>query len=102
MASGVAHDINNALSPIVAYSELLLTTVPDLSENVRHYLETINKSGDDVAHIVARMREFYRRRSDNEQLTKVNVNQIIEEVIELTRPRWRDVSQREGISIYIE
>ena len=102
MASGVAHDINNALSPIVAYSELLLTTVPDLSENVRHYLETINKSGDDVAHIVARMREFYRRRSDNEQLTKVNVNQIIEEVIELTRPRWRDVSQREGISIHIE
>jgi signal transduction histidine kinase/ActR/RegA family two-component response regulator len=102
MASGVAHDINNALSPIVAYSELLLTTVPDLSENVRHYLETINKSGDDVAHIVARMREFYRRRSDNEQLTKVNVNQILEEVIELTRPRWRDVSQREGISIHIE
>ena len=102
MASGVAHDINNALSPIIAYSELLLTSVPDLPENVRHYLQTINKSGDDVAHIVARMREFYRRRSDNEPLTKVNVNQIMEEVIELTRPRWRDVAQREGISIHIE
>ena len=102
MASGVAHDINNALSPILAYSELLLTTVPDLPENVRHYLQTINKSGDNVAHIVSRMREFYRRRSDNEQLTKVNVNQIMEEVIELTRPRWRDVAQREGISIRIE
>ncbi|MGA3283745.1 MAG: ATP-binding protein [Verrucomicrobiota bacterium] len=102
MASGVAHDVNNALSPIVAYSELLLSTVPDLSENARHYLQTINKSGDDIAHIVARMREFYRRRSDSEQLTKVNMNQIIEEVIELTRPRWRDVSQREGISIHIE
>ena len=102
MASGVAHDVNNALSPIVAYSELLLTTVPDLSENARHYLQTINKSGDDIANIVARMREFYRRRSDSEQLTKVNVNQIMQEVIELTRPRWRDVSQREGISIHIE
>jgi len=102
MASGVAHDVNNALSPIVAYSELLLTTVPDLSENARHYLETINKSGDDIAHIVARMREFYRRRSDSEPLTKVNLNLIIEEAIELTRPRWRDVSQREGISIHIE
>ena len=102
MASGVAHDINNALSPIVAYSELLLNTVPDLSENARQYLKTINKSGDDISHIVARMREFYRRRSDNEQLTRVNLNQIIEEVIELTRPRWRDVPQREGISIHIE
>jgi len=102
MASGVAHDINNALSPIVAYSELLLSTVPDLPENARHYLHTINKSGDDITHIVSRMREFYRRRSDNEQLTQVNLNQIMEEVIELTRPRWRDVSQREGISIHIE
>jgi signal transduction histidine kinase/CheY-like chemotaxis protein len=102
MASGVAHDVNNALSPIVAYSELLLTTVPDLSENARHYLKTINKSGEDIGHIVARMREFYRRRSDSEKLMTVNVNQIVEEVIELTRPRWRDVSQREGISIHIE
>ena len=102
MASGVAHDINNALSPIVAYSELLLSAVPDLPENARQYLRTINKSGDDIAHIVARMREFYRRRSDNEQLSRVNLNQIIEEVIELTRPRWRDVPQREGISIHIE
>ena len=102
MASGVAHDINNALSPIVAYSELLLSTVPDLPDNARHYLQTINKSGDDIAHIVARMREFYRRRSDSEQLTKVNLNQIMEEVIELTRPRWRDVPQRGGISIHIQ
>ena len=102
MASGVAHDINNALSPIVAYSELLLSTVPDLSDNARHYLQTINKSGDDIAHIVARMREFYRRRSDNEQLTRINLNQLIEEVIDLTRPRWRDVSQREGISIQVQ
>ena len=31
-----------------------------------------------------------------------NVNQTIEEVIELTRPRWRDLSQREGISIQIQ
>src|SRR5204862_3639699 len=32
MASGVAHDVNNALSPIVAYSELLLTPIPTLSK----------------------------------------------------------------------
>lgn len=102
MASGVAHDVNNALSPIVAYSELLLNTIPDLPDSAREYLQTIKRSGNDIAHIVARMREFYRRRSDTEQLTKVNINQIIEEVIVLTRPRWRDLSQREGISIHIE
>ena len=102
MASGVAHDVNNALSPIVAYSELLLNTLPDLPEVSRHYLQTINQAGGDIAQIVARMREFYRRRSDMEQLTEVNVNQTIEEVSELTRPRWRDLPQREGISIQIQ
>jgi signal transduction histidine kinase/ActR/RegA family two-component response regulator len=102
MASGVAHDVNNALSPIVAYSELLLTTLPDLPEVSRHYLQTINQAGGDIAQIVARMREFYRRRSDMEQLTEVSINKTIEEVTELTRPRWRDLSQREGISIQIQ
>ena len=102
MASGVAHDVNNALSPIAAYSELMLNMLPDLPETQRRYLETIGQSGKDIAQIVARMREFYRRRSDTEPLENVNLNQIVEEVIELARPRWRDVSQREGVSIHIQ
>ena len=102
MASGVAHDVNNALSPIVAYSELLLTTQPDLLVTSRKYLQIIKRSAEDIAQIVARMREFYRRRSGSEPLEPVDINQIILEVVELTRPRWRDISQREGISIQIE
>ena len=102
MASGVAHDVNNALSPVVAYSEILLLTLPDLPEESRHYLEIIKHSGEDIAQIVARMREFYRRRSDSEPLVLVDLNQTIKEVIELTRPRWRDISQRDGISIEIQ
>jgi signal transduction histidine kinase/CheY-like chemotaxis protein len=101
MASGVAHDVNNALSPIVAYSELLLNMLPNLPDSERRYLRIIRQSGEDISHIVARMKEFYRRRSDTEHLTNVKVNQVIEEVIELTRPRWRDLPQRDGISIEI-
>jgi signal transduction histidine kinase/ActR/RegA family two-component response regulator len=102
MSSGVAHDVNNALSPIVAYSELMLSTMPELPELAREYLQTIKRSGNDIAHIVSRMREFYRRRSDTEHLSKVDINQIITEVVDLTRPRWRDLSQREGVSIQIQ
>ena len=102
MASGVAHDINNALSPIVAYSELLLVTQTDLPGAARQYLQIIHQSGEDVAHIVARMREFYRRRSDTEDLSKVDINKTIEEVIELTRPRWRDLSQRQAVCIQVQ
>lgn len=102
MASGVAHDVNNALSPVVAYSELLITTLPDLPPASKKYLEIIRRSGEDIAHIVSRMREFYRQRSDSEPLTPVDINQVIHEVIELTRPRWRDIPQRDGISIQVK
>ena len=102
MASGIAHDVNNALSPVVAYSEILLLTLKDLPAESRHYLEIIQRSGEDIAQIVARMREFYRRRSDSESLVLVDINQTIQQVIELTRPRWRDISQRDGISIEIQ
>ena len=102
MASGVAHDINNALSPIVAYSDLLLNTLPNLSADNKRQLQIIRRSGEDIAHIVSRLREFYRRRTGSEELTMVDVNQVLEEVVELSRPRWRDLSQREGNSIEIE
>lgn len=101
MASGVAHDINNALCPIIAYTELLSKTLPDLPEVARRDLKTIHGAGEDIAHIVTRLREFYRRRSSTEELACVDINQLIKEVIELTRPRWRDQAQREGISIQI-
>jgi signal transduction histidine kinase/CheY-like chemotaxis protein len=102
MASGVAHDINNALCPIVAYAELLLKTLSDLPETERRQLQSIHRSGEDIAHIVQRLREFYRRRSDAEELTPANVNDVVEQVVGLTRPRWRDLPQREGITIEIQ
>ena len=101
MASGVAHDVNNALTPIVGYSSLLSSLMPDMPEAAKRALSVMKRSGEDIARIVTRMREFYRRRGDTEQLSRVNINQIIEEVIELTRPRWRDLSQRQGVSITV-
>jgi CheY-like chemotaxis protein len=86
----------------VAYSEVLLDTRSGLPEDVRRRLQIIRRSGEDIGRIVQRLRDFYRRRSDAGELTPVNVNQEIEYVIQLTRPRWRDLPQREGVSIDIE
>ena len=101
MASGVAHDINNALMPIVAYSEMMLNGKLELSEDAQRRLQVIHRCSRDIAHTVMRMREFYRR-SEAEKLVKVDVNRIIDETIDLTRPRWRDDAQRQGISIQFD
>src|SRR5260221_3996267 len=101
MASGVAHDINNALTPVTAYTELLLNTLPNMPDAPRRQLESVHKAARDIEQIVVRMREFYRPRFDTEQVAQVKMNTVIHDVGELTRPRWRDLSQREGISIQI-
>ena len=62
MASGIAHDINNAISPVALYTESLLEHETGFSERARKQLEIIQRAIDDVAQTVARMREFYRQR----------------------------------------
>ncbi|HKT73873.1 MAG TPA: ATP-binding protein [Steroidobacteraceae bacterium] len=102
MASGIAHDINNAISPITLYTESLLEREPGLSERTRNYLVTIQRAIEDVAETVARMREFYRAREPDLSLTRVPLNRLVEQVIELTRARWSDLPLQKGIVIQLQ
>lgn len=95
MASGIAHDINNAISPVSLYTEALLETEP-LSPRAREYLTIIQRSIDDVSHTVSRMREFYRHREAQLQLKPVDLNRMVEQVVELSRARWSDMAQARG------
>ena len=102
MASGIAHDINNAISPMSLYTESLLEREPNLSERARGYLVTIQRAIDDVARTVARMREFYREREAQLTLERVELNRAIRQVVELTRPRWSDMPQQRGAMIDLQ
>lgn len=102
MASGIAHDINNAVSPISLYTDLLLSHETNLSEGAREQLETIRRAIDDVARTVARMREFYRPHEPQLQSVDVEMNVLARQVIELTRARWSDQPQRRGVMIELQ
>jgi transcriptional regulator with GAF, ATPase, and Fis domain len=58
MASGVAHDMNNALSPIVMCSDMIQCGESLLTEEDKTHLNYIKTAGKDIAQIVARLREF--------------------------------------------
>jgi signal transduction histidine kinase/ActR/RegA family two-component response regulator len=60
LAGGVAHDLNNILSGLVGYPELLLMDIPEGSET-RTIVETIKKSGEHAAAIVQDMLALARR-----------------------------------------
>ncbi|HZE91842.1 MAG TPA: PAS domain S-box protein [Rhizobacter sp.] len=99
MASGIAHDINNAISPVTLYTQSLLEREPGLSERTRDYLQQIERAVGDVASTVARMREFYRQREPQLHLAPVQLNSLVAQVNDLTRARWSDMPQHRGIVI---
>ena len=99
MASGIAHDINNALSPASIYAQSLLERDRTLSENARECLRIIHRAIDDVGQTVSRMRSFYRQREPELELAPLDVNVLMQQVAELTRARWNDIPQERGVVI---
>jgi signal transduction histidine kinase/ActR/RegA family two-component response regulator len=102
IASGIAHDINNAISPVSLYTESLLEREPNLSERARSYLTTIQRAIGDVAGTVARMREFYRQREPQLSLSRIDLNVTVQQALQLTHARWSDLPQQKGVMIEVK
>ena len=101
MASGIAHDINNAISPAALYAESLLERESSLSERARAYLQIIQRAVDDVARTVGRMREFYRQREPALAHVPLDANALVRQVLDLTRARWHDMPLKRGITLNV-
>jgi signal transduction histidine kinase/CheY-like chemotaxis protein len=102
MASGVAHDINNALSPAALYLQSLLERESGLSLQGREYLEIVQRAVEDVSHTVGRMREFSRSRDDQFVPAVIQLGRLVAQVVTLTRARWHNMPQERGVVIEVE
>jgi PAS domain S-box-containing protein len=98
MASGVAHDFNNALAVILGNAQLLLFSVQD--EELKRNLKTIEKVAKDSAQTVRRLQDFTRN-GVHQELFKMEINSIIKDSIEITKPKWKDEIQSRGICIEV-
>lgn len=80
MASGIAYDFNNSLTPILACSDLLLS-FPDTLEDRPTTLRSLNliqTAATEAASVVERVREFYRPRSEADKFGVVDLTEIID------------------------
>jgi len=95
MAGGVVHDFSNALMSIIGYSEMLLTNPAARADEATalDYLRIINTAGRDGAHVVSRLRDFYRPRSEADFFETLDLSEIARQSIALARPRC---ANREG------
>ncbi len=99
MASGVGQLFNNVLAGILGRTQLLLLKaqrekakelVQDLSE-----IERATRTG---IQTLTRIQEFSRGRQ-SEGFGRVDLNDVVQQAIEQTRPKWRDEPAAKGIRI---
>ena len=103
MAGGIAHDFNNALSVIMGFGELLLRDVEHglTKEKATASITTILTAAEDAAKIVHRLREFHRPDEASARRLPVDLNQLIEQAISLTQPRWQTEATAAGRTITV-
>jgi signal transduction histidine kinase/CheY-like chemotaxis protein len=102
MASGITHDINNAISPVAVYTKAMLEKEPNLSPRMREYLELVGRVVKDISATVGRLRDFYRRDQTDVELKPLNLNDLVPQVVDLTRARWSDMPQQHGVVVTVE
>jgi len=99
MASGVAHNLNQSLTLVAAYSELAREAVagPNVDAvDLRAKLDVIAQAAIDGGETVKRLLTFVRGRAVDTVPRAVDVGALLREVAELTAPRWRELAQAEG------
>lgn len=79
LAGGVAHDLNNLLSGVVGYPDLILTTLPADSP-YRKYIVAIQESGKKMASIVQDLLTLARR--SVLQKVSIRLNDIIDNYLQ--------------------
>ena len=88
LAGGIAHDFNNLLQAILGYAQLMKQN-PGNIELVERSLSVVETAAMDGSETVRRIQTFARLRPE-ERFVPLNVNQVVEDALAITRPRWEE------------
>lgn len=98
LAAGISHNLNNILTGVVGNAELLRRQTKDPVSC--ELATTIYESGMRAANLIRRFNDTLKRQESN-QLQAIDLNRAIKQVIQDTRPLWKDGPERNGIHIDI-
>ena len=79
LASGIAHELNNPLTGVIGFSDLLLAR--DLPDDVKEDVKIINSEAKRTAGVVRNLLTFARKHPETKE--PLDINSSIEKVLEL-------------------
>lgn len=100
MTASIAHDFNNSLQSILGNLELAILNI-ELPDATIQYLKIIKTVISDAAIRVKLLQRFGGKGHVETKYLPVNLNAIITEVINQSRPLWKDDAEKNGLTIDI-
>jgi signal transduction histidine kinase/CBS domain-containing protein len=83
LSSGIAHDMNNIFTPILAATQLLPLTITNLNARSRRLIEMLEESAHRGTHLVQQILTFAR--GSNGQREYIEVLPVLEEVVSVAQ-----------------
>lgn len=83
MTSGISHEFNNLLTPIMGYSIMSLEMIPEGSEELSENIIEIYNASKKAKNIVKRISELSKKNS-SDSLVPVDMDDLAERVLQLT------------------
>jgi two-component system, cell cycle sensor histidine kinase and response regulator CckA len=83
LASGIAHDMNNILTPILAITQLLPLKIPTLDERSRRLLDILGENAKRGSDLVKQIL-FFARGVDGQRIL-IQIGHILAEVVSVAR-----------------
>lgn len=100
LAGGVAHDFNNVLSSILGHAQVLLAKSPPAE--IEHGLRAIESIVDEGADTIRRLLFFTQPAPGGEGIGEIDIAELLEDCLNLTRARWKDQADKQGVHCHIE
>ena len=99
LASGVAHDFNNALAAILGRAQLMRRQVH--AEALTRNLDIIQTAAEDAAATVRRIQTFARQ-SEEKEFEMLDAGGLLHDAVEITRTRWENEARMRGLNYEVE
>src|SRR4030095_3487831 len=99
LASGVAHDFNKSLAAILGRTQLLRRQMKD--DALARNLDIIQTAAEDAAATVRRIQTFARK-SPSREFEVVDVRDLVNDAIEITRTRWENEARLRGLDYNVQ
>jgi signal transduction histidine kinase len=101
MAAGVSHDLRNILNPLSLHLQFLKRAIPKTSNEAQDSIAEMQQVLKRGLETLERLRDFSRQEPST-KIEEADLNRMVAEAVEITRPRVRSSQRTSSIRLVTE